>query len=173
MVESGDLELWSDTEIMPGQDWKSAIEASLQSAKAAILLISPNYLASNFIQTVEFPDLLKAAHERDLKLISVILSPTLFDFSHLANHQPINSASMPLNDLSSPEQESVLKKLVQFVQENIDQETRKSESDIVEDPHERALRKAMTAVGGNSNLVSGNIFSQAENTLEKLKQHGR
>jgi TIR domain len=50
-----------DGQITPGQEWLTQIEAALNSARVAVLLVSPNFLASQFILNVELPTILNHA----------------------------------------------------------------------------------------------------------------
>ena len=43
------IEPWDDTRIAPGTEWKQAIDEALGRAALAILLVTPDFLASDFI----------------------------------------------------------------------------------------------------------------------------
>jgi hypothetical protein len=52
--------VWDDRKIQPGSDWLLEIEKALNQASIAVLLISVDFLNSDFIRTVEIPRLLQS-----------------------------------------------------------------------------------------------------------------
>jgi hypothetical protein len=62
------LETWSDHQINTSQDWHQTIQAALQETAVAVLLISPDFLASDYIRQHELPDLLRAREEGEIDL---------------------------------------------------------------------------------------------------------
>ena len=53
------ISIWADTELRIGESWRSEIKSAIEKAKVAILLVSPAFLASEFIRTKELPQLLQ------------------------------------------------------------------------------------------------------------------
>lgn len=73
----GVLEVWDDREIAGGDDWASAIEAAMASARVALFLVSASFLTSRFIGETEVPRMLARRRGEGLRVIPVILSPCL------------------------------------------------------------------------------------------------
>src|SRR5439155_24066463 len=76
--EKDDLDIWDDTKIATGADWQEEIREALAHAKVAALLVSADFLSSDFIREYEIPALLKAVQAGEVQLISVLLGPCAF-----------------------------------------------------------------------------------------------
>jgi hypothetical protein len=75
LERKGVIETWSDTRLQIGDSWKSKIDQALAECQVAVLLVSPNFLASRFIQTVEVQQLLERHMRGGLQLLPVIARP--------------------------------------------------------------------------------------------------
>ncbi len=91
--------IWDDTLIKPGANWKEEIKKALISAKAAILLISPNFFASDFISNEELPILLEAAKRGGLRILWIAVSASGFKATEIKDYQGLNDPEKPLNSL--------------------------------------------------------------------------
>jgi hypothetical protein len=89
--------LWDDTRLKAGSRWQEEIELELSHARVAVLLISADFLASDFITTNELPRLLTAAETHGTLILSVIVSPCRFEQTRsLSRFQALNPPSQPL-----------------------------------------------------------------------------
>ena len=70
-----EIDLWDDQKIRPGEDWHPEIKHAIQTADAAIMLISSDFLSSDFICNKERPLLLERKAKEGLKIIPVIVKP--------------------------------------------------------------------------------------------------
>lgn len=117
--------IWCDVEIEIGEMGDEEIQATLRSVKAAILLVSPAFLASKYIRNSELPVLLQRAKQEGVAILPIILSPCAFATTKfryqgannqvseilLSSFQAANSLKTPLNGLPEHEQDSVLLKV--------------------------------------------------------------
>jgi tetratricopeptide (TPR) repeat protein len=71
----GVLDVWDDRRLSAGDDWLPGIEAAMERARVAILLISADFLISKFIRGTEVPRLLERRRSAGLRVIPVIVHP--------------------------------------------------------------------------------------------------
>ena len=111
MEEKGLLHVWDDTEIRPGAKWADEIRTALEGARIAVFLVTQNFLNSDFIREKELPLLLKSAEDRGCLIFRVAVSASTVDDSEIAQFQAANDPSCPLDTLSEPDQNRVLKQI--------------------------------------------------------------
>ncbi|MBP1687668.1 MAG: small GTP-binding protein [Deltaproteobacteria bacterium] len=68
------MRFWSDHDIKAGE-WEKQIEAAMEGAVAAVLLVSDNFLASDYIMDKELPYLLRVHKTRGLMIFWAYLEP--------------------------------------------------------------------------------------------------
>jgi nucleoside 2-deoxyribosyltransferase len=117
---SGALALWSDTKLQAGDRWKDEIRAALGKARLAVLLISADFLASDFIATDELPPLLATAEAEGARVIPVIVKPSRFlrDDS-LVRFQALNDPQLPLIRMSEADREELYAKLAEIIEKEL------------------------------------------------------
>ena len=65
---------WIDQQILPGEHWRAEIDRALERSRFGLLLVSPEFLASEFITREELPVLLAK-----LMVVPVALQRIVFD----------------------------------------------------------------------------------------------
>ncbi|MCP4658729.1 MAG: toll/interleukin-1 receptor domain-containing protein, partial [bacterium] len=73
--QQGLLLSWSDQEIRPSEPWDRRIHQAIDNADAAVMLVSPDMLASDYVVEEEIPRLIEAAEAGRLHLMSLFLRP--------------------------------------------------------------------------------------------------
>ena len=118
LEREGEIDMWDDSRIKPGMDWPREIEDALASARVAVLLVSADFLASEFIMSFEVAALLTRADAAGCRIIPVILRPCRFsDMYVLQKFQAINSPKEPLAKLRSADAEEYFVRLSQEISE--------------------------------------------------------
>ncbi len=110
------FELWSDQKIAPGEGWRSKIEAALDKVNIALLLVSPDYLASEWIETTELPRLLKRSEEGEARVYPIILRPCMWAHTQLAYIQVIPRGGKSYNELSELDRDRAWVELIEVLE---------------------------------------------------------
>ena len=100
---SDNIDYWEDTQLKGGDKWRQEIENAIKRANVAILLVSTDFLASDFIATDELPPLLRKAEEAGARILPLIVSPCDYELSELEQFQAVNSPDRTLADLAGDE----------------------------------------------------------------------
>ena len=122
LVRQEEFTVCSDQDIKMGDKWHDHIQEHLNGAKAVVLLVSPAFLASDYIANSELPVILKNTAEKGVKILPILISPSIFkrakfkypDFKKgpeeftLASLQSANPPSKTLIEMSEGEQNRVL-----------------------------------------------------------------
>ena len=75
LEKQGLLDLWHDRRIGAGDDWYEEIQQAMDAARIAILLVSANFLNSDFVLKEEVPRFLQHRVEKGLRVFPVIIKP--------------------------------------------------------------------------------------------------
>jgi hypothetical protein len=111
------INVWVDTKLRSGDRWRVEIEKALAQTRVAILLISSNFLASDFINSDELPPLLKAAAKEGTIILPLLLSTSAFSLTPLSEFQAVNAPDQPLDLLSEGQVNQTLFQVAKRVHE--------------------------------------------------------
>jgi internalin A len=95
-LRGGSIVSWSDQQIAPGLKWFGEIEAALANSKVAVLLVSPDFLASDFIHAHELSPLLKAAEQGGVKILWIPVRESAYKQTPLEKYQAVLEPGKPL-----------------------------------------------------------------------------
>jgi hypothetical protein len=108
LVKGGQAHEWSDKKLLPGSKWRQEIAQALNATTVAVLLVSPEFLASDFIQAEELPKLLKSADNERLTIFWVYLRPCMYKRTAIADYQAAHDIAKPLSQLTPHRREMVV-----------------------------------------------------------------
>ena len=107
-VRNSDVTVWDDTQLQPGTRWEDQIREALRTTKVAVLLVTPNFLASDFIVNEELGHFLHAQETEGLVIIWIAVSAGAYDQVGLSAIQAANNPERPLDTMKEAERNQVL-----------------------------------------------------------------
>ncbi|HEU5226612.1 MAG TPA: TIR domain-containing protein, partial [Ktedonobacteraceae bacterium] len=91
---------WYNGDISPGTERKAQILSHLNTARIILLLISADYLASDFCYSVEMQQAIARHHGDQARVIPIILRPTDWEDAPFADLQVLPTNGIPVSKWS-------------------------------------------------------------------------
>lgn len=101
---------------VPGIAWQVEANDLIQRASVALILVSADYLAADWVYSNEIPTL----QDRDIPVLILPARPSLWATTPLSSYQAVGDASKPLSSLSRAAQDEVLAGTAQAVNEMLE-----------------------------------------------------
>jgi V8-like Glu-specific endopeptidase len=116
MTKGASIEFWDDRRIQAGSNWRLEIQRQLDTAGVAILLVSADFLASDFIQGTEVPQILEASIKRGLQIVPIAVSASNYPrYPWLERLQFANDPKRPLDQMTHGEPAAALVKIAEGI----------------------------------------------------------
>jgi hypothetical protein len=93
----GLLDIWSDRDLLPGTTYPQEIDAQIDQADVILLLVSADYIASDYSFTKEVPRALARAHGGSAVVIPVILRPCDWMHTPFKDLEALPSGAKPVS----------------------------------------------------------------------------
>jgi len=87
---------WHDREILPGEEWEQAIDRHLNTAHLILLLISPDFMASDYCYGKEMQRALERHQAGTCRVVPILLRPTYWEDAPFSSLQllPIDARAI-------------------------------------------------------------------------------
>jgi formylglycine-generating enzyme required for sulfatase activity len=136
------LERWDDSRIQAGMVWREEIEKALASAQVALLLVSADFLASEFVTWEELPELFHAAKQEGLRILWVPLRPCLWrDIPEIEQYQAAIPPGRTLGRMTEVEQEEAFVQIAEEIKKVFREEAERQARDRKEEEERLAREK--------------------------------
>jgi len=97
----GLIDLWDDGRILPGADWRQDIEEHLNRASVILLLVSADFLNSDYSWSVELAQALKRT---DAIVVPIIVRPCLWQDAPFGHLNALPSEGRAVTTWTNPEE---------------------------------------------------------------------
>jgi TIR domain len=112
------IKVWADTDIKPGTPWRDEIKRAIGESNIAILLLSAEFLRSDFIAGNELLPILTKAKAEGLRVLQVMVGPCLLEEAPgLEEFQMVNRPEEPLVNASKGEQDEIWLRVARAVRD--------------------------------------------------------
>ncbi len=87
---------WYDRQISPGENWRKLISENLARSKIVLLMISPDFLASDYCMGVELKQALDRHWERQCRIVPVIIRDCRWTKTKFGSFQALPTDGKPI-----------------------------------------------------------------------------
>lgn len=109
---------WFDGDIIEGTEWEAELFEHLHNAQIILLLISPDFIASNFCYDVEMKKALERHDAKEARVIPIILRPVIWKGLPFARIQLAPAEGKPVTQW--PDLDAALLDVVKRIRRSID-----------------------------------------------------
>jgi TIR domain len=95
------ISVWHDKKILPGQEWDQEIDRNLENADIVLLLVSPDFLASDYAYSREMLRAVERHESRSATVVPIILRPSDWQNSPLGSLEALPSKGRPVSRWSN------------------------------------------------------------------------
>jgi len=95
-LRDGSITAWSDKDIQPGSRWLNEIRQALAQTRVAVLLVTPHFLASDFIHEHELTPFLNQAVTGGVTILWIPVRASSYLKSPIRDYQAMIDAEKPL-----------------------------------------------------------------------------
>ena len=92
---------WTDTDISPGANWEQEITKHINTARIILLLVSPDFIASDYCYSNEMAQALERDKRGDAHVIPIILRPVYWEKAPFHKLQALPKNAKPLTKWSN------------------------------------------------------------------------
>lgn len=114
-IRQGRLSDWCDPYIKVGEQWRREIKGALEHARVGVFLVSPNFLASDFIAEEEVPPLMQAAAAGDVTIVAVPIRWVDINVTPFQDYQWARDPKRPLDQLKPAKRNAALVEIVKVI----------------------------------------------------------
>ena len=114
-IRDRSISVWCDKKLKPGDKWQDEINNALSRAKVGVLLVTPTFLASNFINDVELAYLVAQAEKGWVKLLWIPVVDSMFQHTPLKHLEAVIDPKQPLKTIRADSRPKHIKRICERI----------------------------------------------------------
>lgn len=103
LQHQGLIKLWHDRDISAGTEWEREIDRHLNTAQIILLLVSPDFMDSEYCYSIEMKKAVKRHDQGEARVIPIILRPVYWQVDPLSKLQMLPTDAMPVTSWANPD----------------------------------------------------------------------
>src|SRR6266581_6189960 len=96
LQRQGLVDVWYDRDISAGTEWEQEIKEQLNSAQIILLLVSPDFIASDYVNDVELKRAIERHNSGEAHVIPIILRSVYWQVDPLRKLQALPKDAKPI-----------------------------------------------------------------------------
>jgi WD40 repeat protein len=121
LQRQGLIDVWHDRDISAGTEWEKEISKHLSTAQIILLLVSPDFMDSDYCYSIEMGQALKRHEKGEAKVIPVILRPVYWYGEPLGKLQALPTDGKPITSSHWHDQDTAFYDITQEIHELVKQ----------------------------------------------------
>lgn len=102
--DEGIVSEWYDRQILAGENWRKQISENLDRAKIVLLMVSPDFMNSDYCMGVELRQALDRHWERQCRIVPIILRNCHWTNTRFGSFQALPRDAMPVEQWENQEE---------------------------------------------------------------------
>lgn len=142
----GLITVWQDRDISPGAEWEREIDIHLSEAQLILLLVSPDFIDSDYCYGIEMKQALKKHEQGEATVIPVILRHVYWQGTPFGKLQALPRDATPVIDRNWHSVDEAFFDVAEGIRKVVEEQARKANEpkkagEIVEEQLKRARRR--------------------------------
>lgn len=146
LQRDGFIRIWYDRHLPAGTNWQDTINRNLESADIILLMVSPNYLASDFCYNLEMPKAMERVSRGEVYVIPIILSKCHWYEAPFNRLVALPTNAKPITQWRK--REDAVISVTEGIRQTVNEIVNRLSSDAIDDGEQMAATKGEATVAG-------------------------
>jgi hypothetical protein len=120
LQREGLITLWADTDINAGAEWENTLHSHLNTAQIILLLVSPDFLASEYCYSTEIQRALERHENGEAEVIPIIMRPTDWQNLPFGKLQALPKNAMPVESSAGHTRDEAFLSIVEGIRKVVE-----------------------------------------------------